>query len=91
MAQASSASPVVFLSAKAAHYGDFSDGGLAIDNNRWVWVVVFKGTFHSHGPAPGPGQTFSPPADQPNIMVFIDYRTGAFIQASIPGPYVPDY
>jgi hypothetical protein len=91
MAQASSASVVIFESAKAARYGDFRDGGLAVPADRWVWAVAFTGTFHSSGgPAALPGQ-ITPPADQHSILVFLDYTTGDFIQASVPGPYVPDY
>ena len=92
MAQSGSTSPVLFLSSKAAHYGDFSDGGLAVDPNKWVWVVVFSGTFPSHGgPVPRPGETPSPRPDHHTIMEFIDYSSGEFIQASIPSPYVPEY
>lgn len=92
MAQSSSSTVVIFASAKAAQYGDFSDGGLAIPADRWVWAVAFKGTFRSSGgPEPLPGQSPSQPAAAHSILVIIDYITGEFIQASIPAPYVPDY
>ena len=91
MAQSASLTVVIFDSAKAAPYGMFSDGGLAIPADRWVWVVAFKGTFRSHGPAPVQGQTHSPLPDHHSILVFIDYVTGQFVQSSIPAPYIPDY
>jgi hypothetical protein len=86
-----SATPVEFMSAKTGRYRDFGGGALAAAGERWVWSVVFKGSFPpaSNGPAPVPGQTRSPLPDQQSVLVIIDYLTGAFIQASIPAPYVP--
>ena len=81
------------MSEKTGQYRDFAGGGLAVTGDRWVWSVVFKGSFRpaSNGPAPAPGQTRSPLPDQHSVLVIIDYRTGEFIQASIPGLYVPNY
>jgi hypothetical protein len=92
-AQSMSTTPVEFMSEKTGQYRDFAGGGLAVTGDRWVWSVVFKGSFRpaSNGPAPAPGQTRSPLPDQHSVLVIIDYRTGEFIQASIPGLYVPNY
>ena len=75
------------MSEKTGQYRDFSDGGRITDAKRWVWSVVFNGTFHQAG---GPAGA-SPLPDHHSVMVIVDYRTGEFIQASIPDPYVPDY
>jgi hypothetical protein len=81
-----STSPVVYLSAKSGRYHDFGGGGLVTDANRRVWAVAFKGTFHSSGGPPGSSRL----PDHHSVIVIIDFRTGEFIQASVPAPYVPD-
>jgi hypothetical protein len=82
IAQSMSSTPVQPLSGKTGQYRDFSGGGLITDASRWVWSVVFSGTFHQAG---GPAGA-SPLPDQHSVLVIIDYRTGEFIQASVPAP-----
>jgi len=87
IAQSMSSTPVLFLSQKTGQYRDFRGGALAVPGERWVWAVAFDGTFQQAG---GPVGS-SPLADQHSVLVIIDYSTGEFIQASVPGPYTPDY
>ena len=68
------------MSQETGQYRDFS-GGLAVPGDHWVWAVVFDGTFHQEGGPPGVRLH-----DQYSVLVIIDYRTGDFIEASIPGP-----
>ena len=87
IAQSISSTPVEFMSQKTGQYRDFSGGGLAVPGDRWVWAVVFDGTFHqAGGPAGAP-----PLPNRHSVLVIIDYRTVDFIEASIPSPYSPDY
>jgi len=80
-----SSSPVVWVSAKTGQYRDFAGGSLAVDASHWVWSVIFSGTFQSSGgPAPMPGQSPRPLLYQHSVDVILDYRTGQFIQASVP-------
>ncbi len=87
IAQSMSATPVTALSTKLGRCRDFLDCGQSAGGNRWIWVVVFDGTFRQAG---GPAGS-SPLPDHHTLMIIIDYRTGEFIQASAPGPYFPDY
>jgi hypothetical protein len=86
VAQSFSSTPVGFISEKTGQYRDFSRGGHAVSSDRWVWAVDFSGTFHQSG---GPANS-SPLPDHHSVLVIIDYRTGQFIEASIPSPGQPD-
>jgi hypothetical protein len=82
-----SSTPVQFVSQKTGQYRDFAGGGLAVSGDRWVWAEVFSGTFHQAG---GPAGS-SPLPDHHSVLVIVDYRTGDFIQASVPGENIPNY
>jgi hypothetical protein len=94
-AQAMSTGPIVLVTAKSGEYGAFAHTVPAVAN-RWVWNVIFDGTFEpSGGPAPVPSYNglpiipaapvpVSPVAAQYSVSVVIDYRSGEFISASIP-------
>jgi hypothetical protein len=87
IAQSMSATPVTAMSTKQGQCRDFQDCGPAFGGDRWIWAVIFDGTFRQAG---GPAGS-SPLPDRHTAMVIVDYRTGEFMQASIPGPYSPDY
>jgi hypothetical protein len=74
-AQSLSTTPVAFLSQKSGDYNLFRGADIPPSTGKWVWTVVFSGTF-TQGSSP----------DQHSIAVIIDYKTGEFIQALVPAP-----
>lgn len=86
-AQSQSTTPVAFVSQKSGEYSMFRGAAITSSGDKWVWSVVFGGTFPQAG---GPAGS-SPLPDQHSIVVIIDYRTGEFIQLLVPAPYKPDY
>jgi hypothetical protein len=83
-AQSLSTTPVSFVSQKSGDYNMFRGAAIPPSAGKWVWTVVFSGTFPQGDGAAGA----SPPPDQHSIVVIIDYRTGEFIQALVPDPYI---
>ncbi len=74
----------MLISARSGQYGDFRHDTTA-RTDRWVWNVVFRGTFRSSGgAAPSPGVAPSPLPLQHSVSVLIDYSSGAFVSASVP-------
>ena len=89
-AQTLSTTPVKLVSASVGPVGRLSPG-LATTPvgpaSRWVWKVVFAGTFPppSCGPAPTvPGQIVHCPSAQNSVSVIVDYLTGRWLTTGIP-------
>ena len=71
------------VSAEVARYGDVSRSS-RISPDTWVWVFTARGTFSF---ASCGGRTASPypcPSPAATARVIVDFRTGAFIEASVP-------
>lgn len=86
-----SSSPVSVESVAAGPVREFAHLGTAIAQpGRWVWSVVLRGTFAppSCGPLPTSGSPRACPSFSPStsMQVIVDYLSGQFIFASIPGP-----
>lgn len=70
--------------AQVVRYGDVSRSSLA-SPDTWVWVFTARGTF-SFASCGGPTASPSPcPSPAATARVIVDYRTGAFIEAEVPG------
>ncbi len=72
------------VAAQVARYEDVSRSSLA-SPDAWVWVFTARGTF-SFASCGGPTASPYPcPSPAGTARVIVDFRTGAFVEADVPG------
>lgn len=88
---AGSSIPVTGLSIRLSTYGAESQNSTIVDGATPVWAVLLSGSFD--WPSCGPMQWGTSPQPCPppasTMVVLIDARTGAFVQADMPAPSPP--
>lgn len=88
-AQGQSSTPVELLGVKSGPFRDFRGGATdaVAPADSKVWAITFTGIFLSSGGPPCPsGEPCDRPGPNHTISVILNYRTGAFIMASIEPP-----
>jgi xanthosine utilization system XapX-like protein len=78
------ASPADVISARIVRYAEVSSSSIA-PGNEWVWAIVIRGSFP---PVSCGGYRLGSPAPclspAPTERIVLDYRTGAFLEATTP-------
>jgi len=77
------------ITVRQGHIGDFEPvASCGTSDTRAVWAVVVYGTFPpgSCGPMRPPGVTPICPAPVHTGVVFVEYATGAWVEAETPAP-----
>lgn len=77
------------ISVRAGHERDLAPAYEESSSDRFVWAVIFHGSypFRSCGPPPLPNHptpTCPPPAG--TLVVYVDYATGRVLSAEFPAP-----
>ena len=74
-------------SATAGQYAAVGGGGAGVAADRWVWAIVFDGSFQPAACSP-PGESSPMPCGRPasTELVVVDYLDGTFLKAEAPAP-----